>query len=71
MKNSDVSRAGFNRFRNKLQAERFIGAFIAPSRKELIQMVAEDPTLIKRPLLVKGKIKVTGYNEEKYNELVR
>ncbi len=37
-----------------------------PPRKELIKMMSEEPTLIKRPLLVKGKIKVTGYNEEKY-----
>lgn len=42
-----------------------------PPRKMLIKMMAEEPTLIKRPLLVKGKEKVVGFNEEKYREIVR
>lgn len=42
-----------------------------PPRKALIKMMAEEPTLIKRPILVKGKEKVTGFNEEKYREMAR
>lgn len=42
-----------------------------PPRKELIKMMAEEPTLIKRPLLVKGKTKITGFNEEIYKEILK
>lgn len=42
-----------------------------PPRKELIKMMAEEPTLIKRPLLLKGKTKVTGFNEDTYKEILK
>lgn len=42
-----------------------------PPRKALIKMMAEEPTLIKRPLLVKGKTKLTGFKEEVYKEILK
>lgn len=42
-----------------------------PPRKELIKMMAEEPTLIKRPLLVKGKTKITGFKEDAYKEILK
>jgi len=34
-----------------------------PSRKEAVRLMSENPNLIRRPILVKGKKMVVGWNE--------
>ncbi len=40
-----------------------------PSRAEALRMMAEEPNLIRRPLVVKGGKIVFGYDEEALSEL--
>jgi Spx/MgsR family transcriptional regulator len=41
-----------------------------PTRAQAIRMMAEQPNLIRRPVVVRGKRLVLGYDEEAYRELV-
>ena len=34
-----------------------------PSKDEAIKLMAKDPNLLKRPVIIKGKKKLTGFNE--------
>ena len=40
-----------------------------PSRAEAIKLMAKEPNLIRRPLLVRGGKIVLGFDEEAYREL--
>jgi arsenate reductase-like glutaredoxin family protein len=40
-----------------------------PSREEAIRLMAANPNLVKRPLLVKGRKIVYGYNEDEIEAL--
>ncbi|MCB2155078.1 hypothetical protein KQI84_09335 [bacterium] len=40
-----------------------------PTKKGAIELMMRDPTLIKRPITVKGKRAVFGYDEEALREL--
>lgn len=40
-----------------------------PSRAEAIRLMAGSPNLIRRPLLVKGKKIIFGFDEEEYGKL--
>jgi Spx/MgsR family transcriptional regulator len=42
-----------------------------PTRAQAIALMAENPNLIRRPVVVKGKKIVLGYDEEAYQELVK
>lgn len=42
-----------------------------PSRSEAIRLMAANPNLIRRPLVVRGKQIVLGYDEAAYKELLR
>jgi arsenate reductase-like glutaredoxin family protein len=42
-----------------------------PTRAEAIQLMAEQPNLIRRPLVMRGKRIVVGYDEDAYKELVK
>ena len=42
-----------------------------PSKAEVIKMMAGDPSLIRRPITVKGKRVVVGYDEVKLSDLLR
>ena len=42
-----------------------------PTRAQAIALMAENPNLIRRPVVVKGKKVVLGYDEEAYEELVK
>lgn len=42
-----------------------------PSRAEALRLMAQDPDLIRRPLLVKGKRVVAGFSPEEFERLVR
>lgn len=34
-----------------------------PSKEEAIKLMVKDPNLLKRPVIIKGKKKLTGFNE--------
>jgi arsenate reductase-like glutaredoxin family protein len=34
-----------------------------PSKDEAIKLMLKDPNLLKRPVIIKGKKKLTGFNE--------
>ena len=41
-----------------------------PSKDEAIKLMLKDPNLLKRPVIVKGKKKLTGFNEAEVKELL-
>lgn len=41
-----------------------------PSKDEAIKLMLKDPNLLKRPVIVKGKKKLTGFNEAEIKELL-
>ena len=40
-----------------------------PSRAEAIKLMAKEPNLIRRPLIVRGKQIIFGFDEEAYRQL--
>ena len=42
-----------------------------PTRTQAIALMAQDPNLIKRPIVVKGRAKVIGFNEERLRAIVK
>jgi Spx/MgsR family transcriptional regulator len=42
-----------------------------PTKAEAIRLMMEDPNLIKRPIIIKGKRKLFGYEQQKLSELVK
>jgi Spx/MgsR family transcriptional regulator len=42
-----------------------------PTRAQAIALMAENPNLIRRPVVVKGKKVVLGYDELAYREMVK
>lgn len=40
-----------------------------PSRQEAIKMMAKEPNLIRRPILIKGSQVIFGFDEEAYRKL--
>ncbi|PYU85304.1 MAG: hypothetical protein DMG51_09155 [Acidobacteria bacterium] len=42
-----------------------------PSRAEAIKLMAKEPNLIRRPVLLRGSQMVLGFDEEAYKELVK
>ena len=43
---------------------------IPPTKDEAIKLMLKDPNLLKRPVIVKGKKKLTGFNEAQVKELL-
>lgn len=41
-----------------------------PSRAETIRLMAKEPNLIRRPVVIRGSQVLLGYDEEGYKELV-
>ncbi len=41
-----------------------------PSKDEAIKLMLKDPNLLKRPVIVKGKKKLTGFNEAEVKQLL-
>ena len=41
-----------------------------PSKDEAIKLMLKDPNLLKRPVIIKGKRKLTGFNEAEVKELL-
>ena len=43
----------------------------SPTKAQAIKLMAQDPNLIKRPIVVKGRTKVIGFNEERLRALAK
>ena len=41
-----------------------------PSKDDAIRLMLKDPNLLKRPVFIKGKKKLTGFNESQIKELL-
>lgn len=41
-----------------------------PSKDEAIRLMLRDPNLLKRPVIIKGKRKLTGFNEADVKQLL-
>jgi Spx/MgsR family transcriptional regulator len=41
-----------------------------PSKDEAIKLMLKDPNLLKRPVIIKGKKKLTGFNEAEIKDLL-
>lgn len=41
-----------------------------PSKDEAIELILRDPNLLKRPVIIKGKRKLTGFNEAEVKQLL-
>jgi arsenate reductase-like glutaredoxin family protein len=41
-----------------------------PSKDEAIKLMLKDSNLLKRPVIIKGKKKLTGFNEAEVNQLL-
>jgi Spx/MgsR family transcriptional regulator len=42
-----------------------------PTRAEAIRLMSEEPNLIRRPVVMRGKRLVLGYDEDAYKQLVK
>ena len=42
-----------------------------PSKDEAIKLMLKDPNLLKRPVIIKGKKKLTGFSETAVKELLQ
>jgi arsenate reductase-like glutaredoxin family protein len=42
-----------------------------PSKDEAIKLMLKDANLLKRPVIIKGKKKLTGFNEAEVKELLK
>ena len=42
-----------------------------PSKDEAIKLMLKDANLLKRPVIIKGKKKLTGFNEAEIKELLK
>jgi Spx/MgsR family transcriptional regulator len=43
----------------------------SPTKAQAIKLMAQDPNLIKRPIVVKGRTMVIGFNEERLRALAK
>ena len=59
----------FLNFRNELYREKKMKVN-PPSRAEAIRLMSKHPNLIRRPVLVRGKKIVLGFDEDEYKALV-
>lgn len=41
-----------------------------PSKDEAIRLMLRDPNLLRRPVIIKGRKKVTGFNEAEVKDLL-
>src|SRR5262249_42941771 len=59
----------FLNFRNELYRERKMGEN-PPSRAEALRLMAAEPNLIRRPVVIRGQEIVLGFDEERLKKLV-
>ncbi len=41
-----------------------------PSKEEAMKLMLKDPNLLKRPVIIKGKKRLTGFNEAELKQLL-
>lgn len=41
-----------------------------PAKEEAIKLILKDPNLLKRPVIIKGKNKLTGFDEAQVRQLL-
>jgi len=41
-----------------------------PTKEQAISLMLKDPNLLKRPVIIKGKKKITGFNETELKALI-
>jgi arsenate reductase len=66
-----IGKRGYKEFlntRNELYRERKMKEN-PPSRTEAIQLMAKEPNLIRRPIVVNGAQIILGFDEEAYRKL--
>jgi arsenate reductase-like glutaredoxin family protein len=56
--------------RNELYRTRYMGEH-PPSRSEAIRLMAQEPNLIRRPIVIRGSQMVLGFDEEAYKKLLK
>ena len=56
--------------RNELFRERKMGEK-PPSRSKALKLMAQEPNLIRRPVVIRGETIVLGYDEEALKKLVK
>jgi arsenate reductase-like glutaredoxin family protein len=56
--------------RNELYRERGMKDH-PPPRPEALKLMSENPNLIKRPILIKGREVVLGFDEPGFSDLIR
>jgi arsenate reductase-like glutaredoxin family protein len=56
--------------RNEMYRERKMAEH-PPSRAEAIKLMAKEPNLIRRPILIRGKQMILGFDEEAYKKLTK
>jgi arsenate reductase-like glutaredoxin family protein len=56
--------------RNELYRKRKMKEHL-PSRAEAIQLMAKEPNLIRRPVVIRGERIVLGYDEDAYKKLTK
>jgi arsenate reductase-like glutaredoxin family protein len=61
---------GFLNTRNELCRTRKMKE-LPPSRAEAIQLMAKEPNLIRRPVVIRGSQIVLGFDEEAYRKLLK
>jgi arsenate reductase-like glutaredoxin family protein len=61
---------GFLNTRNEMYRERKMAEH-PPSRAEAIKLMAKEPNLIRRPILIRGKQMILGFDEEAYKKLTK
>ncbi|HTQ97180.1 MAG TPA: Spx/MgsR family RNA polymerase-binding regulatory protein [Candidatus Acidoferrum sp.] len=61
---------GFLNTRNELYRSRNMSEH-PPSRSEALKLMAKEPNLIRRPLLVSGSQIIIGFDEDAYRKLSR
>jgi len=69
---SIIGKEDYRRFlnsRNELYRDRKMSAN-PPSREEALRLMSENPNLIRRPLLVKGKKAVVGFDPDAMGQLL-
>jgi len=64
----DRDHRGFLNTRNELYRSRKMGEK-PPSRAEALRLMAKEPNLIRRPLLVRGAQIIVGFDEAAYRKL--
>ena len=42
-----------------------------PAKDEAIRLMLKDPNLLKRPVIIKGKEKLTGFNEAELKQMIQ